>query len=172
MFRLGQLSESHLEGVDLDLVACVRWAILITVQDFSVFEGLRTLERQKKLVAAGASRTLDSYHLPDRFGLSHAVDLVPFIDGKQQWQDAPCLRVAEAMHMAATRNAVEVTWGAVWDRPLRLLNRQDLASEIEAYRARWHKAHPRPVDHEGGWEPLIDRPHFQVPRPPVLAKAA
>lgn len=160
-FRLGQLSESRLINVDMGVVACVRRAIEITLQDFGVNEGLRDLERQKKLFAAGASRTLDSYHLADRFGLSHAVDLVPFIDGRLQWQDVPCLTVAGAMHQAARDVDVELTWGGVWDRPLRTLDPSDLQTEVEAYVARWRRTHPRPVQHKGYWGPLVDRPHFQ-----------
>ena len=160
-FRLGQLSESKLEYVDTGVAACVRRAITLTAQDFAVFEGLRDIERQKKLFASGASRTLNSYHLADKYGLSHAVDLVPYIDGRQQWQDVPAVRVAEAMHRAACDLDVELTWGGVFDRPLRLLDRKALESEIEAYVARWRRAHPRPADHVGYWGPLVDRPHFQ-----------
>ena len=161
-YRLGQMSESRLQHVDLGVVMCVRRAIEITLQDFGVYEGLRDLARQKKLFEAGASRTLNSYHLPDRFGLSHAVALVPYIDGRLQWQDVPCLRVAQAMHQAATELDVELTWGAAWDRPLRALDRQNLAREVDAYAQRWHKQRgPRPLNFEGVWGPLIDRPHFQ-----------
>ncbi len=170
-YRLGMVSESKLEPVEPGLAACVRRAIQITLQDFGVFEGLRDIERQRKLVAAGASRTMNSYHLPDRFGLSHAVDLVPYIDGRLLWQDVPCLRVAEAMHQAATELAVELTWGGVWDRPLRALDRTNLAAEINAYTKRWHLSHPRPANHDGPWEPLIDRPHFQGQRGEIAMAA-
>src|SRR4051812_50179788 len=89
-YRLGQMSVERLDGVEPRLVRCVRRAIEISDQDFSVFEGLRTLERQKELFAKGASRTLDSYHIPDSKSVGHAVDLVPFIGGRVQWQDVPC----------------------------------------------------------------------------------
>jgi len=160
-FRLGHLSETKLVHVDVGLVMVVRRAIELTEQDFGVYEGLRDIERQRKLFAAGASRTLDSYHLADGFGIAHAVDLVPYIDGKLQWQDVPCVRVARAMHQASGELDVEVTWGGVFDRTLRALDPANLETEIEAYVARWRKAHPRPLQHKGYWGPLVDRPHFQ-----------
>lgn len=155
-YRLGEMSEERLDGVNLDLARCVRRAIEITAQDFSVFEGLRTLERQKELFAKGASRTLDSYHLPDARGTGHAVDLVPFIGGRVQWQDGPCVVVARAMLFAAKQFAVPVTWGAVWEKPLTELDPDDLEGEIDRYMDEF-RAHT-------GRRPLVDRPHFQVPR--------
>ncbi len=155
-FRLGTLSASRLLEVQVDLARAVRKAIEMTEQDFQVFEGLRTIDRQRELVAAGASRTLDSYHLADKYGQSHAVDLVPFIAGRVQWQDGPCLTVAKAMHRAARQFMVPITWGAVWDIPLAQLNVDDLEGEIDSYVARHLKDHGR--------KPLVDRPHYQVPR--------
>ena len=155
-YRLGTLSASRLQEVQVDLARVVRRAIEITEQDFQVYEGLRDLERQRELVAKGASRTLDSYHLADKYGQSHAVDLVPWIAGKLQWQDGPCLVVAKAMHRAAKQFMVPVTWGGCWDLRLTQLNPDDLEGEIDSYVARYVKDH--------GKKPLVDRPHFQVPR--------
>ncbi|HEY6056224.1 MAG TPA: M15 family metallopeptidase [Gaiellaceae bacterium] len=155
-YRLGQMSIERLDGVDPRLVRCVRRAIEISDQDFSVFEGLRTLERQKELFARGASRTLDSYHLPDAKGVGHAVDLVPFIGGRVQWQDVPCLVIARSMLFAAKEFGVPVTWGGVWETPLAELDPDDLAGEVDRYVDSF-RAHT-------GRSPLVDRPHFQVPR--------
>jgi peptidoglycan L-alanyl-D-glutamate endopeptidase CwlK len=73
---LGQRSLSRLEGVHPDLVRVVKRAAAISDLDFTVLEGLRTLERQRKLRAEGASKTLNSRHLT-----GHAVDLAPLING-------------------------------------------------------------------------------------------
>ena len=59
-FKLSKRSESRLEGVDPGLVSVVKRAIELTRVDFGVIEGLRTLETQKKYVAAGKSQTLKS----------------------------------------------------------------------------------------------------------------
>ena len=72
---LDQRSLKRLEGVHEDLVAVVKRAAELTDQPFIVTEGLRSIERQKKLVAAGASTTMRSRHLT-----GHAVDLAAFID--------------------------------------------------------------------------------------------
>lgn len=153
MFMLGSKSEANLEGVDPRLVQCVRRAIATTSVDFSVFEGIRSAERQARLFAEGASRTLDSYHLTGQ-----AVDLVPFVDGRLQWQQTLCNQVAIAMREAAVHFGVSVTWGAVWDRDLGSLNPTDLSGAIENYVTRF-KSSRGPKAY-----PLIDGPHFQVQR--------
>jgi len=151
-FALGTTSEANLIGVEPKLICCVRYAIKRTAQDFGVFEGLRSLERQKKLVAAGASRTLDSYHLD-----GHAVDLVPYVDGRLQWQAPCCIEVAKWMHAASLALSVRLVWGAVWDRELASLSATDLEDEVDGYVRRYKQAHP-------GKKPLIDYPHFQLVR--------
>lgn len=155
-FALGATSRKHLVGVNVDLARVVRRAIEITEQDFTVFEGLRDAARQAELFAAGASRTLDSFHLPDERGIGHAVDLVPWIAGKAQWQEKPCLVIAKAMYRAAQQFDVPVTWGAVWDRELRALDATELDQEIEDYVHRYRA--------RTGKRPLVDLPHYQVPR--------
>lgn len=148
-FRLGAKSEDNLTGVHPDLVRCVKRAILTTSQDFSVFEGLRSLERQKKLVDAGASRTLNSKHLT-----GHAVDLVPYVDGSMRWQMPLCIKIAVAMRDACTQFGVSLVWGAVWDRRLSELDPNAMAEEIEEYGARFRLKAKR--------APLVDGPHFEL----------
>lgn len=162
-FHLGAKSEAELVGVDAGIVNCVRLAITFTEQDFGVYEGLRKLERQVKLVAAGASRTLDSYHIADDRGIGHALDLLPFIEGRLQWQDPLGIKIARAMHKADAQLRTCLTWGGVWDRQLGWLDPDDLEGSIEAYVARYRKTHP-PVLVNGKLKPrhpLIDIPHFQ-----------
>ena len=54
---LGQRSLSRLEGVHPDLVRVVKKAAsVLSDLDFTVLEGLRTVERQKQLVAQPARR--------------------------------------------------------------------------------------------------------------------
>ena len=56
-YRLGAASKAKMaEGLDLDLIRCLNFAIEVTEQDFCVWEVARTHERQAQLVAAGASR--------------------------------------------------------------------------------------------------------------------
>jgi uncharacterized protein YcbK (DUF882 family) len=76
-FKLGKRSLEKLEGVDASLVAVVKRAIELTKIDFGVIYGLRTVEEQEKLFAAGKSQTMKSKHLEGR-----AVDLMAYVDGK------------------------------------------------------------------------------------------
>lgn len=105
-FVLSQRSLSNLEGLHPDLVACVKRAICITEQDFMVIEGLRTLERQEKLVASGASKTMNSRHLT-----GHAVDIVPF---PLSWDWPLYYPIADAMKKAAEELKVDLEWGGDW----------------------------------------------------------
>lgn len=150
-FVLGRRSEENLVGVDPRLIRCVRRAITTSAVDFTVFEGVRTLERQRALFERGASRTLNSRHLD-----GDAVDLVPWIAGRAQWQAPACLVVASAMRDAAVVCDVELICGIVWDRPLRELDPGDLEGEIEAYVARYRAARGPKA------RPLIDYPHFEL----------
>jgi peptidoglycan L-alanyl-D-glutamate endopeptidase CwlK len=149
-FRLGAKSEANLVGVDERIVRCVRRAILITHIDFAVHEGVRTLERQKKYVATGASRTLDSYHLT-----GDAVDLVPYVDGVLRWEMPLCNEVARAMFEASGAEGVRLVWGRVWDTELIELDPDDFDGERALYVQRYQRIH--------GLKrlPLDDGPHFQ-----------
>lgn len=151
-FHLGQRSEENLVGVDFRLVQCVRRAIVGSSVDFSVFEGVRSEARQRELVKNGVSRTMNSKHLR-----GYAVDLVPYISGRVQWQMPACVQIAIAMREAALYFGVSLTWGAVWDRRLSELQPLFLDDEIEEYAARFRLANKR--------GPLIDGPHFELYEP-------
>ena len=79
-YALGQRSLDRLKGVHPDLQKVVRRAIELTPIDFTITEGLRTLERQKTLVAAGASQTLKSRHIT-----GHAIDFAALVGGEVRW---------------------------------------------------------------------------------------
>ena len=152
VFRFGNNSSANLQGVDSRLVQCTKRAIQITRQDFGVFEGLRTVERQRYLVDTRKSRTMASKHLE---GL--ALDLVPWMAGKFVWDWGGCAKIAFAMDQAATQLGIAhlITWGGAWDRKLSdyggiLAHYMD---EVQKYKAR----------HEGS--DFIDGPHFQIEGP-------
>jgi len=113
-YHLGHSSRNELDGVHPDLVAVVERAIEITEQDFSVADGLRTVEEQRENVERGVSKTMNSKHLPQDDGYGHAVDLVPYIDGKLQWEWQPIYVVARAMKQAAEELGVHLRWGGFW----------------------------------------------------------
>jgi len=157
-FILGTKSRSNLKGVHPDLVRVVEHAIALTTVDFQVFEGLRTEARQRQLVAQGASRTMDSRHIPNRNGVGHAVDLVPLIDfdgdGKAElrWDWPLCYKVAQAMQAASIAEKVPVRWGGVWDVPLAEIG--DPEDAVADYAARRRAK---------GLKAFLDGPHFELP---------
>lgn len=118
MFYLGKKSLQKLEGVHPKLVDVVKDAIKITTQDFSVFEGVRTAERQNKLFNQGYSE-IDGYsergmHQIQDDGFSHAVDLVPYIDGRLVWEWNAIFPICDAVKFSATNLNVPIKWGGSW----------------------------------------------------------
>jgi len=119
MYRLGKNSLKKLDGVDPRLQAVVLRAIELSAQDFTVVEGLRTLERQKILFAQGRTQpgkivteTMKSKHLE---GL--AVDIAPWENGAIDWNTTARFDViAKAMFQAAKELGIGLRWGADWDR--------------------------------------------------------
>ena len=65
-YALGKRSLERLVGVHPDLVRVVKRAIELTDHDFSVIEGLRTIETQRAYVAKSASKTMNSRHITGR----------------------------------------------------------------------------------------------------------
>jgi peptidoglycan L-alanyl-D-glutamate endopeptidase CwlK len=108
-FKLGPKSSERLQGVHPDLVRVVRGAIAVSAVDFAVTEGLRTVKRQEQLVAAGASKTMNSRHIT-----GHAVDLAPIIAGQIRWDWPPFHDIAAAMKAAAAAEGVKIVWGGDW----------------------------------------------------------
>lgn len=108
-FRLSQRSRQRLAGVRPELVAVVEAAIGRTPVDFMVTEGLRTPERQRELVRAGASRTLNSRHLT-----GHAVDIAALVDGRVRWDWPLYPPIAGAFKAVAAERGTPIVWGGDW----------------------------------------------------------
>lgn len=102
-------SERNLVGVHPDLVKVMREAIRRHPVKATITEGIRTLQRQKQLVAAGASKTLKSRHLT-----GHAVDVVFLIGGKARW-DWPLYKdFANTVKEVASEYKISIVWGGDW----------------------------------------------------------
>lgn len=102
---LSARSVGNLKGVHPDLFRVIESAS--DKIDFIVTEGLRSLDRQKQLMAAGKSKTLKSRHLT-----GHAVDVVALVDGKASYADADMSAVAMAIRLAASQHGIPIEWGA------------------------------------------------------------
>lgn len=147
-YKLSNASLKKLEGVDERLVNVVKRAIEITDVDFSVTEGLRSVQRQRELVAKGASQTMKSKHIEGR-----AVDLAAFVGDRLSWELNLYDNIAEAVRMAAIEEGVSIRWGAAWQ-----INditewdgtMQDATDEYVAVRR------------AEGKRPFIDAPHFEL----------
>ena len=114
-FQLSQRSLQRLVGVHPDLAAIVKLAILRTSVDFTVVEGVRTPERQRELVAKGASQTQNSLHLKQPDGYGHAVDLAPLVGGAIPWgRWEEFRRLADVVKACAAELGVPVEWGGDW----------------------------------------------------------
>jgi peptidoglycan LD-endopeptidase CwlK len=98
-----------LTGVHADLAAVVRKALTISDVKFIVTEGVRSKERQAQLIAAGASRTMQSKHLT-----GEAVDLAAVVDGEVRWDWPLYHNIAKAMKEAARELGIKITWGGDW----------------------------------------------------------
>jgi len=109
-FKLGKKSLEKLNGVHPDLVKVVKRAIELTEIDFSVGEGLRTLEKQKEYLAKGATTTLKSRHLT-----GHAVDLFAFVGKEVRWDARLYHKIKDAMFAAGKEFGVPIRWGGDWD---------------------------------------------------------
>lgn len=106
---LNQRSLDMLDGVHPDLVRVVRLAAHYTTNDFIVTEGLRTVERQRQLVAKGASKTMHSRHIT-----GHAIDFAPVIDGQVTWKWPAFKPIADVFKRAAAELQVPIAWGGDW----------------------------------------------------------
>lgn len=72
MYKFGKKSQQHLKTLHPDLQKILN--IGIKYYDITIIEGVRTLERQEELVKTGMSKTMNSKHLAQEDGYSHAVD--------------------------------------------------------------------------------------------------
>lgn len=113
-YFLSKRSLDNLVGVHPDLISVIERAIEITPYDFGVSEGLRSYRDQQRLLEEGKSQTLDSLHLKQEDGFSHAVDLYVFIDGKVTWEHQYFRKVIQAIFTAAIELGVQVEAGALW----------------------------------------------------------
>lgn len=108
-FSLSVKSMTRLQGVHPQLQAVVKLAITMSDVDFAVLEGLRTLERQRELLKAGASQTMRSRHLT-----GHAVDLGAMVGGQVRWDWPLYYRLADVVKGAALQLKVPIEWGGDW----------------------------------------------------------
>lgn len=120
-YKLSRKSLENLRGVHPSLVFIVQSTIETGIMDFSVNEGVRTLERQKKLVSEGFSKTMKSKHLVQSDGYGHAVDLYPYpidMEAVNRNNAVEIVRfgvLAGIIKSIAWTHGIEIEWGGDFD---------------------------------------------------------
>ena len=106
MPRFGKRSKERLRGVDRRLVSVLNE--LIKIMDVTIIEGLRSEQRQEKLLEQGSTKTKFSKHITGK-----AVDLAPYpID----WNDRDRFHYMGGMIRGIAKQLnVPVRWGGDWD---------------------------------------------------------
>jgi len=100
-----------LAGVHPDLVRVVHAAG--AEWDLVILEGVRSLARQKEMVAQRKSKTLDSKHLKQSDGFVHAVDLAFY---PVDWNDTRRFYyMGGVLRGVALSLGVNLRWGGDWD---------------------------------------------------------
>lgn len=146
-------NSKRLASIHPDMIALAHEAAKGDVP-FLVTDGIRTREQQAKLVASGASKTMNSYHLPWTDGLGYALDFAPTESEQLSYRWPLVYALMRVVVLSAQRlgTAPDMTWGAVWDRRISDLDAENLEDEVADYGARVRAT---------GKKPFIDGPHIQ-----------
>lgn len=126
-FRFSARSEQNMRMINPRLKAVCERALQLTEVDFTVIEGMRTLERQRELYAQKKTKTMESKHLS-----GNAVDVMPVGADWNNWRD--WLPVLNAFKAAGDELGVHLRFGVTWtgnpnDKPAAFLD----APHIELY---------------------------------------
>lgn len=145
-YKLSARSLRAMAGIHGDLEAFVRHLIEVTPVDFVVLEGLRSVERQRELVASGASQTMNSRHIT-----GHAVDLGAWV-GTVRWDMGLYYQICDSAIGVCREYGYAIRWGGAWTRlDLTKMSASDLTAKY-ATECR-----------ERGKKAFIDAPHFELP---------
>lgn len=132
MPRFSQRSKDALKGVHPNLVKVMEAAIVDTPIDFTIVEGVRTLQRQKDLYAQGRTKpgkrvtnadgvNRKSNHQVKADGYGHAVDIYPFVDGSVRVNEKYVIPHLEKITAHVAKKAKEmgigITLGILWKNP-------------------------------------------------------
>lgn len=154
-FKFGSRSVRELEGVHPDLVTLCKATIGNSPVDFGVFDGIRTAADQNALYKRKASQ-IDGYtkigrHQVQASGYGHAVDLVPWIDGRFQWDWEAIYDLTETLHQMANELNTHIRWGGCWQHinPLQGSPENWVAEYVKRRRAQGRRA-------------FNDGPHFEL----------
>lgn len=107
--KFSEKSINNLKNIHPDLVQLAFKALELSTIDFSITEGVRSIERQKQLVKEGKSQTLNSRHLS-----GHAIDVFAYPTSSGSWEFKYYQDIATAFKMASATLDIPVEWGGDW----------------------------------------------------------
>lgn len=114
-FRFSTRSLNNLIGVHPYLVEVAHAALARVPYDFIVTAGVRSMKEQRALVAKGASRTMNSYHLRQDDGYGHAIDIACLTpEGRVTWDNKYYEANAKIFLDIAKKLGYRLTWGGEW----------------------------------------------------------
>ena len=107
---------TRLKGVDSRLVFVAELAYNRIKQELPgvlmfITEGLRTKERQAKLVQAGASRTMKSKHIDGK-----AFDFALMVGDEVRWDWPLYAKAGAIIKAAAEDHGIPIVWGGDWKK--------------------------------------------------------
>lgn len=106
MPKFGKRSKERLRGIDARLVSVLNE--LVKIMDVTIIEGLRSEQRQEKLLKEGSTKTKFSKHITGK-----AVDLAPY---PINWKDRDRFHYMGGMIRGIAKQLnVPVRWGGDWD---------------------------------------------------------
>lgn len=124
-----QKSKRELKSVEIDLQRVFNLAIKISDVDFSIIEGFRSLERQKKLYAKGRSESgnivtnIDGVKKKSKHQLRKAVDIRIYHPGRNLGYDIKHLSYVAGVILSCSEIlyaegeiSQKVRWGGNWDK--------------------------------------------------------
>lgn len=126
MPRFGQRSLDSLKGVHPLLCEVMHEAIKNSPYDFTITEGVRTVQRQQELYAQGRTKPgaivtnvdgvkVKSNHQPKADGYGYAVDIYPYLNGKVDVNALTELKAIGAhICKVAKTMGINVEWGGNW----------------------------------------------------------
>jgi len=119
MYKFSQSSLDKLSTCHPDLQKVAVRALELSLLDFGIVEGERTLEKQKEYMATGRSSTIKSRHIKrdqDKQGV-HALDIAVYVEGKYSQDFNHYAKVAQVFFTAAIEFGVQIEWGGFWLSP-------------------------------------------------------
>lgn len=112
-FELSQRDVQRLNGVHPNLIKVLRLAAEYTETPFMVVEGVRTVQKQEQYIKAGRSKTMNSLHLKQADGFSHAVDLCG-TNRSTAFTIKTLTEISKAVKLAADDLGIAIEWGGDW----------------------------------------------------------